>query len=47
MINIKEYMFEENYQNDFLCLMKEIYKNYNHANSYINYIKKIINPNDP
>jgi len=47
MANIKEYLFEENYQNDFLCLMKELYKNYNYADSYIDYIKRLINPDNP
>lgn len=47
MINIKEYTFEENYRNDFISLMKELYKNYNNAGSYINYIRKLINPINP
>ena len=47
MINIKEYIFEENYQRDFLNLMKKLYRNYNHADSYIAYINKIIKPDNP
>ncbi len=47
MINIKEYTFEENYQSDFISLMKELYKSYNHADSYIAYINKIIKPDNP
>src|SRR3989344_4103912 len=47
MANIIEYIFEEKYQKDFIALMKELYKNYNHADSYIAYINKIINPGNP
>jgi hypothetical protein len=47
MVNIIEYVFEERYQKDFIYLMKELYNNYNHADSYIDYIKKLINPSNP
>ena len=42
MVNIIEYIFEENYQKEFINLMRELYKNYNHADSYIAYINKLI-----
>jgi GNAT superfamily N-acetyltransferase len=47
MIDIKEYDFEKNCQDSFLDFMKELYINYNHAETYINYIKKLIDPLNP
>ena len=47
MIEIKEYAFEENYQNDFIRLMKKLYHKDANANLYIDYIKKIINKANP
>jgi len=47
MVNIIEYIFEEKYEKDFINLMKELYNNYNHADSYIAYINKLISSNNP
>ena len=47
MVNIIEYIFEEKYQKDLIALMKELYSNYNHADSYIDYINKLIKPCNP
>jgi len=47
MVKIIEYSFEEKYQKDFIDLMKELYKDYNHADSYIAYINKLIKSINP
>ena len=47
MIEIKEYDFEENYQNELIQLMKRLYHKESNADMYIGYIKKIINKANP
>ena len=39
---IKEYEFEDNFQDDFISLMEIIYDGYNHKNYHIATIKKTI-----
>src|SRR3989344_226601 len=44
---IKEYLFEEEYQTDFINLMKKLYSKYENYETYIGYIKELINKNNP
>ncbi len=47
MIKIEEYTFEEDFQEDFIDFMKELYDQNSYSLQYINYIKKIINKSNP
>jgi len=47
MIEIKEYGFEENYQDDFIQLMKRLYHKESNSEIYIGYVKKILNKANP
>lgn len=47
MIEIKEYEFEKRYQEDFIKLMKNIYKRHRLSEYHIEHIKKLIDKNNP
>jgi N-acetylglutamate synthase-like GNAT family acetyltransferase/GNAT superfamily N-acetyltransferase len=47
LIEIKEYKFEENYQEDYLKLVSDIYSDYKGVTSYIGNLRKLLNPKNP
>ena len=44
---IKGYLFEEEYQKDFINLMKKLYSGYKNSDLYVRYIKKLLDKNNP